>query len=103
MKWVKSNSATCCLVTVMGDADVTSYRALLALEEDVRDFPYLVLDVAEMDFADTTFLRFLMRVLTYARERSGGSLHLVGVNRHLQRVLEVTGLSRKVTYESTVK
>ena len=100
MEWIKSNSATRCLVPEMGESDINSYRALLALEDDARDVPYIVLDVSGKDFADPTHLRFLIRVLAYAREKDVGSIRLVGANRNLRRVLEATGLSRKVTYES---
>jgi anti-anti-sigma factor len=73
------------------------------IEEDVRDCPYIVLDVTGMDFADSTYFRFLIRVLTYAGEKNGGSIHLVGANRRLQHILEATGLGDRVTYEPTAK
>lgn len=87
-------------VRIAGAADLTSAPALEQLEKLLRDRNNIVLDVAKLEFADTTFLRFLIRLRGRARDRGHANVKLVGVGKHLQRILEITGLSMLFKYET---
>jgi anti-anti-sigma factor len=86
-------------VYIAGSADLTSAPALEQLEKQLRDRSNIIINVAKLEFADTTFLRFLIRLRTRAREQGHINVKLIGVGKHLQRVLEITGLSKLFSYE----
>ena len=87
-------------VSITGSADLTSAPALEQLEKKLRDRKNIIINVAKLEFADTTFLRFLIRLRTHARERGHINVKLVGVGKPLQRVLEITGLSKLFKYDT---
>jgi anti-sigma B factor antagonist len=57
-----------------------------------------VVDLAEVDFIDSTALRVLLKALPRFSQR-GGTLVLVSDDRRVLRTLEITGLDRKFTVE----
>ena len=99
MNWVKSSLPGGCLVRITGDIDLTSAPELATLEMELEGAAQVVLDVAGLDYSDTTFLRFLLRLRAHANKTEHAAVRLVGVRRNLQRVLDVTGLSRVFAYE----
>jgi anti-anti-sigma factor len=99
LQWVRDDSrAGATEVRVVGCADISSAASLAALEEHLRDDSEVVLNVAEMVFADTTFLRFLVRLRPFPYSKDRRSITLIGVSRQLKRVLEITGLGRFFSY-----
>ena len=57
-----------------------------------------VVDLAGVDFIDSTALRVLLKALPRFSRR-GGNLVLVSDDRRVLRTLEITGLDRKFTVE----
>ena len=88
------------VVNITGNADLTSAPALAELEKHLRKRSNIVLDVAKLEYADTTFLRFLIRLRMRPRDRGPVKVRLVGVRPNLRRILEITGLNKLVVYES---
>jgi anti-anti-sigma factor len=86
---IVGSNGNVCEVRVAGTADLASAAALADLEANLRDYTFVALDVAELECADTTFLRFLLRL----RSAPDRQVKLVRVSRRLQRLLDVTGLS----------
>lgn len=86
------------VVRMIGCADISSARALASLEVELRDDSEVVLNVAAMEFSDTTFLRFLVRLRPFTHGENRRSVTLVGVSAQLQRALEITGLGRYFGY-----
>jgi anti-anti-sigma factor len=76
-----------CVLRFSGEVDMTDAADLKQLERETHDSNVIV-DVANLRYADTTFLRFLIRL------RRHGSVRLIGANQTVRRVLDVTGLSR---------
>lgn len=83
---------------MIGCADLPSAAALASLEAQLRDDTDVVLNVSDMDFADTTFLRFLVRLRPFPHNENRRSITLVGVSPQLKRTLEITGLGRFFSY-----
>jgi anti-anti-sigma factor len=86
------------VVHLTGCADLSAASLLGSLEAELRDATEIVLRVAELEFADTTFLRFLVR-LRSSPEWSERRISLAGVTPGLKKVLEIAGLSRIVNYD----
>jgi len=100
MKCETDFSATPCVLTIHGDVDVTCMPALAELEKTLAPPCAVVVDVADLRYADTSFLRFLLRLKKHQNKSKPGAIRLVRVNRRLRRLLEITGLARVFTYES---
>ena len=100
LHWVKSFTEHACEVTMVGSADLAAASALERLEQQLRRQNEIVINVAGLEFADTTFLRFLLRLRSRANTSDHANVKLTGVTRRFQRLLEVTGLSRLFNYEN---
>jgi anti-anti-sigma factor len=87
-------STTPSVVTIRGDVDVNSGDALKKIERDLRMAESLVVECSGLEFADTTFLRFLMQLRKHANKTERTAIRLTGVSPRFRRVLEITGLSR---------
>ncbi|MEU0945655.1 STAS domain-containing protein [Streptomyces canus] len=81
------------LATLIGDLDLRSGRGLRDRVADmVRDEPtYLVLDLSNIGFCDSTGLSGLIGIW-HLMQQSGGSVAVVGVPTRLQRMLSLTGV-----------
>ena len=84
IRWTEQN----CEARVAGCADIFSAPALAELAAELHGYGNVVLDVSELDIADATFLRFLLRL----REPGRRSVRVTGARAHLKRLLDVTGL-----------
>lgn len=72
----------------LADAPVVASRLIAA----VTAFgPSIIVDLAGLEFIDCCGLGILVRVLKWTRD-SGGDMYLVGPQRRVRRVLEMTGL-----------
>jgi anti-anti-sigma factor len=79
------------VIRVSGALDLASVAPLRqALDEALDHHPRLVLDLAGVTFADSTFLNVLLRARATAVERSGG-VSLSGSSSRIDRLLAVTG------------
>jgi anti-sigma B factor antagonist len=58
----------------------------------------LIMDLADVEFMDSSGLR-VMVVTRNALDERGAEMVIVGVNDHLRRVFEVSGLSSVFTFE----
>ncbi|MEU1487155.1 STAS domain-containing protein [Streptomyces sp. NPDC005752] len=81
------------VLTVAGEIDVDSAPALRtrALELIRQGSPHLVLDMAPVEFCDSSGLNTMISILRYAKDRHG-SLSLAAAPPHLTRLLDVTGV-----------
>ncbi|MER7495640.1 STAS domain-containing protein [Streptomyces pharetrae] len=91
------------VVSVAGDVDLHTASSLReqALTVVAEGVPHLVLDLAEVDFVDSTGLSTLIRVLQ-ATQAAGGSLRLADVPDRLIRMVTMTGISQLMPIHTTV-
>lgn len=91
------------VVTISGEVDVyTSPRVRSAmLEQFDAGATSLVVDLAKVDYLDSSGLGVLVAGLKRAREH-GGEVYLVACKPRILRVLEVTGLKRVFALTPTV-
>jgi len=97
----KMCSASACVVSISGEVDLTCASELTTLEKELAEPDSIVFDVTGLEYADTTFLRFLLRLRAHGNKSRRTAIRLVGVGRRLQRLFEVTGLSHLFAYEVT--
>ncbi|MFD6278176.1 STAS domain-containing protein [Streptomyces sp. NPDC060209] len=85
------------VLTVTGEIDVDSAPALRtrALELIRQGRPHLVLDLAPVEFCDSSGLNTMIGILRYAKDRHG-SLSLAATPPHLTRLLDVTGVGELI-------
>ncbi|MFJ9859093.1 STAS domain-containing protein [Streptomyces albogriseolus] len=91
------------VVTVVGDVDLHTGPVLRAEALTVvgHGAPHLVLDMAQVDFVDSTGLSTLI-VLLHASQEAGGSLRIAGVPERLLRMVTMTGISELLPVHDTV-
>ena len=83
-------------IALSGDVDATTaylpYEA--AVEQfDEHEIREVVIDLAEVTFADSTALGTLVRIRDHAVEH-GATCHLSNVPDHLRMLLNITGLDQ---------
>ncbi|MCA2201107.1 STAS domain-containing protein [Streptomyces griseoincarnatus] len=91
------------VIVVTGDVDlhtapVLRAEALTAMTQGAR---HLVLDMAEVDFVDSTGLTALI-VLLHATEKAGGSVRVARVPERLERMVTMTGIAELLPMHATV-
>jgi anti-sigma B factor antagonist len=93
-----SESPGTTVVAVAGELDVATAPALRAELYRVIDqgVATIVVDLADMDFIDSTGLGVLVGALKRMKERSG-ALELRSLPPSAQRVFEITGLTQAFT------
>ncbi len=101
LRWRLSSLGRTCEVRIQGCADIASIPAIRKLEKELQGYTDFVFDVTALEFADSTFFRFLLRLRSRAHRAERRNVRLVGVQRRLRRVLEITGLARVFAYEMT--
>ncbi len=91
------------VVVVTGDVDLHTAPVLRAeaLTAVGHGAPHLVLDMAEVDFVDSTGLSTLI-VLLHASQEAGGSLRVACVPERLLRMVTMTGISELLPVHDTV-
>jgi anti-sigma B factor antagonist len=89
---VLTSTTDSCIVRISGEVDISSETALERIEEEVAPASRVVIDASNLKYADTAFLRFLIRV-SKQPNKGRDSVRVVGATRQLRRVFEVTGLS----------
>jgi anti-anti-sigma factor len=82
------------VIRISGDVDILRAPELAELENELSAESNVILDVGDLKYADTTFLRFLLRLRAQSNKSGRDSIRLVRATRRLQRLLEVTGLDR---------
>lgn len=88
------------VAVVTGEVDLyTAPRLREALDEAIGNGEaHLVVDLAELDFIDSTGLGVLVGALKQARQ-SGGDLVLRNPTRSTFKILEIAGLTKLFTIE----
>ncbi|MEW2513744.1 STAS domain-containing protein [Streptomyces sp. NPDC046870] len=91
------------VVAVAGDVDLHTAPALRAHALDLveQGVPHLVLDLARVDFVDSTGLSTFISLLHTTRE-AGGSLRLADVPDRLTRMVTMTGIAQLLPVHPTV-
>ncbi|WP_307823726.1 anti-sigma factor antagonist [Streptomyces sp. I5] len=91
------------VVVVTGDVDLHTAPVLRAeaLTAMTRGARHLVLDMAEVDFVDSTGLTTLI-VLLHATEKAGGSVRVARVPERLERMVTMTGIAELLPMHDTV-
>ncbi|MDN3267352.1 STAS domain-containing protein [Streptomyces sp. MA15] len=91
------------VVVVTGDVDLHTAPVLRAqaLTAVSQGAPHLVLDMAQVDFVDSTGLSTLI-VLMHATQKAGGSLRIASVPDRLVRMVNMTGISELLPLHDTV-
>lgn len=81
------------VLTLAGEIDVDSAPALRtkAMELIRQGRPHIVLDLASVEFCDSSGLNTMIGILRYAKDRHG-SLSLAAPPPHVTRLLDVTGV-----------
>jgi anti-anti-sigma factor len=99
-----ADSESCTVVTVAGEADVTTRQLADVLTEETARKPLLLLvEMGALEFIDSSALRVIIQA--YRRmDRDGGLLALVRPTSAVRRVLRLTGIDQMITaYDSTEK
>ncbi|MFF5339669.1 STAS domain-containing protein [Streptomyces althioticus] len=91
------------VIVVSGDVDLHTAPLLRveALTAMTRGARHLVLDMAEVDFVDSTGLSTLI-VLLHATQEAGGSLRVARVPERLVRMVTMTGIAELLPLHDTV-
>jgi anti-anti-sigma factor len=82
------------VIALSGDLDISRTSELARLEKTLEEPESVVFDLSNVDYVDTTFLRFLMAVKRHANKTQSTAIKIVGTNPRVRRVFEVTGLTR---------
>jgi anti-anti-sigma factor len=83
------------LVRLTGEVDLASAGEFATLEAHLSGRDRVIFDVSGLEYADSAFLKFLVRLRTHLNWDEPSAIELVGVRPKLRRVLEVTGLNRQ--------
>ncbi|MEV4999170.1 STAS domain-containing protein [Streptomyces niveus] len=79
------------VIVVTGEADLVGVGPLSeAVDHALSQHPHLVLDLAGVTFADSTFLNTLLRARLLAQENEG-SVHLLAPSTVVRHLLKLTG------------
>ncbi|MEV7246720.1 MULTISPECIES: STAS domain-containing protein [unclassified Streptomyces] len=100
---VRHTSDDTAVVTVSGDVDLHTAATLHthAVTLVAQGVPHLVLDLARVDFVDSTGLSTFIGLLHTTRQ-AGGSLRLADVPDRLARMVTMTGISELLPVHATV-
>jgi len=101
--WLSSQSrGECIVITIRGDLDiVTSPQLDECLNEAESTHTRIILDLADVDFLDTSALAVIVGHWKRA-EAAGGTLALAGARYRYTKTLWITGLADKLTLYETV-
>ncbi|HUD76420.1 MAG TPA: STAS domain-containing protein [Streptosporangiaceae bacterium] len=101
--WLSSESrGDCAVITIHGDLDiVTSPQLDECLTVAQSSHNRIILDLADVDFLDTSALAVIVGHWKKA-EAAGGSLALAGARYRYTKTLWITGLADKLTLYETV-
>jgi anti-anti-sigma factor len=102
MKWETDFFVEPCIVRFCGDVDLTCAPALGDLAQELSQRPRVIVDVAKLEYADTTFLRFLLSLRRQENKSDREAIRLTRVSRRLRRLLEITGLIRVFACDDAV-
>lgn len=91
------------VATVVGDVDLHTAPVLRsdALEIIEQGTPRLILDLAQVDYFDSTGLSVLIGIW-HAAQEAGGTLVLAAVPGRLSRMLSLTGVDALLTVHATL-
>jgi anti-anti-sigma factor len=80
-------------VSLRGDFDISSARALAQLLAEAEDADAAIIDVSNVTYAGTTLFNALIALHNTMRRRGGkGSIRIVGSSAHMRRLLTITCL-----------
>lgn len=101
--WLSSqNRGDCMVITIRGDLDiVTSPQLDECLSAAESTHTRIILDLADVDFLDTSALAVIVGHWKKA-EAAGGTLALAGARYRYTKTLWITGLADKLTLYETV-
>jgi anti-sigma B factor antagonist len=101
--WLSSESrGDCMVITIRGDLDiVTSPQLDECLTAAEGSHTRIILDLADVDFLDTSALAVIIGHWKKA-EAAGGMLALAGARYRYTKTLWITGLADKLTLYDTV-
>lgn len=81
-------------VKMSGDIDITCGPELIRLEKRLVKSDFVIIDVSNVDYVDTTFLRFLLKLRRHENKSEHSAIKVIGVGHRLRRIFEITGLTR---------
>jgi anti-sigma B factor antagonist len=102
--WLSAESrGDCTVITIHGDLDiVTSPELDECLTAAQGSHRWIILDLADVDFLDTSALAVIVGHWKKA-EAAGGTLALAGARYRYAKTLWITGLADKLTLYETVE
>jgi anti-sigma B factor antagonist len=91
-----------CVVSVSGELDLAAASSLESELDRVlqSEVTRIVLDLAGLEFIDSTGLSVLVRAQQRAHE-SGRELGLVNPGQQVERLLSLTGLTERLTFSDS--
>lgn len=91
----RTPSETTCVLDIAGEVDVYTSPQLKhdLMQMAERGVKYVVVNLAKVEYLDSTGLGVLIAGLKRMRE-AGGNLALVGPGMRIQRIFEITGLDK---------
>ncbi len=81
-------------VKMSGDIDIACGPELSRLEKRLVKSDSVVVDVSNVQYVDTTLLRFLLRLRHHANKKEHSAIKVIGVGARLRRIFEITGMMR---------
>lgn len=94
---------TSVIIDVEGELDIATAADLEGTIQTAVDVngPWLILDLAELDFMDSSGLNAIINAYRLVADR-GGSIALAAPNERVDKVVRLVGLHRQVAVHQTV-
>jgi anti-sigma B factor antagonist len=98
-----AGNGSCTVVSVAGEADITTGQLGDVLTEEAARKPRLLLvEMTALQFLDSSALRMIMQAHQRLQEEDGGVLALVHPVQPVARVLQLTGIDQMITVYDNV-
>jgi len=82
------------IVRLSGEIDLSRVPNLVRLEKQLSKEDSVVIDLSDVTYFDTTFLRFLRNLRKQPNKGDRSSIKIVGFHNKFRRIFELTGFSK---------
>lgn len=85
-------SSTVVHLQMSGEFDISNKDRLRALLQPGESADYVIIDMTNTTYIDSSALHCLIHLKRQQTERNGGTIHLVGVHPNIRKVFAITQL-----------
>ena len=89
---------TASLIRFRGSIDIADKAMLANIAQVAGPSDVIIIDVNGLNYADTTFLRFLIGLKRGSTRRGIDAVRIVHAGKNVMRILQVTGLRSQFTF-----